>query len=183
MAVTYVQTDTAQGCTLGVFCSTVAGTVEAGRQAQVGVSAGSSEQTFTVSAGQTDDNEFSFECIVADGTTGSAGDWTVNVNFTTGTMTAIWDSCFICHVNSACSNQATIGNNTSIGFTTNSGSTNTTVTGGAVTLTNGDVIIVTLGFSETGGHSNQTVGITPSVNIVSPFTPPVAGTRRIFVVS
>lgn len=177
MALSLVQNDTAQSSTLDPYCSTSGGTVEAGRQAEESVSAGASEVTFTVAAGASTDNEFSFECILRDGTTGSAGDWTIPINFSTGQMTAVLDEVWVCHVRSSVS-QGTIGSETAIGYQTNGGSTTRTVSGSAVTLQNGDVVVITLVFSETGGHSNQTVGITPDQTITSPFTPPASSARQ-----
>ena len=172
MTVTYQQNDTAQACSLDNFCSTVGGTIEAGRQAEAGVSAGVTEAVVSVGAGLTDDNHFSFECIVAAGTTGSAGDWTVNVNFSSGDMDVTWESCFVCRVNSSCVNQESIGSSTGLGIATNAGAQNTVISGSAVTLAAGDKVIITLGFTEAAGHSAGNVGITPSTTIVSPFVAP-----------
>ena len=169
---TYDQTDTAQVCALNNYCSGAGGTIEAGRQAEIGVGVGSTEQTFTVSASQTDDNEFSFECVLPSGATSDADTATINVNFSTGSMTAIFDSISICRVNSSCVNQETIGTTGSIGFATNGGAASPTVSCSAVTFSAGDKVIITLGFSETGGHSNQTVGITPDQTMALPFNPP-----------
>ena len=127
MTTDYQQNDTAQVCTLNNFCSTVGGTIEVGRQAENGVAAGSSEQTFSVAASQADDNEFSFECIPKANTTGDSGTWTVRVDFTTGHMDATWESCFICRVNSACVNQETIGSATALGLATNTGVRSTNI--------------------------------------------------------
>ncbi len=171
----YVQNDTAQVCALNNYCSTSGGTIEAGRQAEQGVSAGSSEVTFTASAGQTDDNEFSFEVIIAEDSTSDADTASIPINFTTGAMTATLESIFICRVSSGCVNQETIGSSTGIGFATNDGLTTQNVTCSAVTFASGDKVIITLGFSETGGHSDQTVGITPDQTMSLPFIAPAPG--------
>ena len=174
MTMSLVQTDTAQTSTLTDYCSAAGGTIEAGRQAAIGGSVGSSEQTFTVAQSASTDNEFSFECVIPDDSTTGAGTWTIPINFTTGDMTAVLQEVWICQVRSN-SNVATIGSTTGIGFATNGGATSPTVTGSAITFVNGDFAIVTLVFDETGGHASKTVGITPDGTITSPFTAPVAG--------
>ncbi len=173
MTLSLVQTDTAQSSTLNNYCSTSGGTIEAGRQAAVGGSVGSSEQTFTVAAGAATDNEFSFECIIPDDSTTGSGTWTVPVNFTTGDMQVTLEEVWICQIR-ASSNIATIGSNTSLGLSTSAGIQSPTVSGSAITFVNGDVAIVTLVFSESGGHSAGTIGVTPDQTITSPFTAPVA---------
>ena len=167
MTMTFTQTDTAQVCALNNYCSSVGGTIEAGRQASVGGTAGSVEATFTTATSQADDNEFSFECVVPAGSTWGAGDWTINVNFTTGNMNATWASCFICRVNSSCVNQATIGSATGLGLPTSSGAQNTVISGAAQTPGAGDKVIITLGFSNADTMVARTVGITPSLTIVA----------------
>lgn len=174
MAASFQQTDTAQACALNNYCSSVGGTIEAGRQASVGGTAGSSEVTFTVASSQADDNEFSFEVVVPAGYTWGAGNWTVNVNFTTGNSDATWESCFICRVNSSCVNQATIGSSTGLGIATKSGAQSTIISGSAQTPGAGDKVIITLGFSNASTMFARTVGITPSTTIESPLSAPVS---------
>lgn len=173
MTMSLVQTDTAQSSNLNNYCSTSGGTIEAGRQAAVGGSVGSSEQTFSVAAGASTDNEFSYECIIPDDSTAGSGTWTVPVNFTSGDMDVTLEEVWICQVR-ANSNIATIGNSTGLGLTSNSGLQTPTVTGSAITFVNGDVAVITLVFSESAGHSAGNVGITPDQTITSPFTAPVA---------
>ena len=167
MTMTFQQTDTTQVCALSNYCSSVGGTIEAGRQASVGGTAGSTEQTFSCAASQADDNEFSFECIVPAGSTWGSGDWTINVNFSTGNMDATWASCFICRVNSSCVNQATIGSATGLGISTSAGAQSTVISGAAQTPSAGDKVIITLGFSNSNTMVARTVGITPSLTIVA----------------
>ena len=169
MTLSLVQTDTAQSSTLDPYCSTTGGTLEAGRQAEVAASVGSVEVSLTISQSSTIDNEFSYECIIANDADGAAGDWVVPINFSTGNMSAVLNEVFICQVR-ASSNIATIGSETSIGFATNGGLTTRTISGSAVTWVDGDVAIITLAFSETGGHSDATIGITPDQTITSPFS-------------
>lgn len=176
MASTFQQTDTAQVCALSAYCSSVGGTQETdtGRQATVGGSAGVTEKTFSVATSQTDDIEFSFECVIPAGYSGDAGDWTVNVNFSTGNADATWESCFICRVSSGCVNQATIGSATGLGIATKSGPQSTVISGAAQTLSAGDKAIIVLGFSNASTMFARTVGITPSATITSPFSAPAA---------
>lgn len=174
MAVTVQQTDTAQVCALNNYCSSVGGTIEAGRACSVGGTAGTSEQTITIAASQADDNEFSFEWAVPAGYTWGAGNWTINVAFTTGNMDVTWESCFICRVNSSCVNQATIGSATGLGLATTTNPQSTVISGSAQTPGAGDKVIITLGFSNANTMFSRTVGITPSQTIASPFTAPSA---------
>lgn len=174
MAASFQQTDTAQSCALNNYCSSVGGTIEAGRQASVGGTAGTSEVLVTIAASQADDNEFSFEVVVPAGYTWGAGNWTVNVNFTTGNMDATWESCFICRVNSSCVNQATIGSSTGLAIATSSGAQSTVISGAAQTPSAGDKVIITLGFSNANTMFTRNVGITPSTTIESPLTAPSA---------
>ena len=170
MAIAFQENDTAQACALNNYCSTVGGTIEAGRQAEEGVGAGSSEVTFTVALSQADDNEFSFELVFGNDVDGDSGTWTVRANFTTGNANATWESCFICRVSSGCVDQETIGSTTGLGIDTSLGAASTTVSGSAVTLADGDKVIITLGFSNSNAHQNRTVGITPDRIIDSPFS-------------
>ena len=178
MSITFQQNDTAQACALNNYCSTVGGTIEEGRQAESGASGGVTGADVSVAASQTDDTEFSFECIFPNGTTDGAGDWTVDVNFTAGHMDATWESCFICRVNSSCVNQEEIGSATGLGKTTTGGQQNVVISGSAVTLANGDKVIVVLGFSNSGSHSAKTVTILPDATIIADAWVLPAGTRK-----
>lgn len=166
MAMTFTQTDTAQVCALNNYCSTVGGTIEAGRQASVGGTAGSSNVTFSVAASATDDNEFSFECIVPADTTWGAGDWTVNIDFLVGNMDVTLESCFICRVNSSCANQATIGSATGLGQATTSDQS-VVVSGAAQTPDAGDKVIITFGFSNANTMFDRNIVLIPSFPIVA----------------
>lgn len=170
----YVETDTAQVCSLAQYCSGLGGTVEAGRQAEVGVSAGSSEQTFSVAASATDDGEWSWEIILAASTTSDADTATIPINFTTGDMDVTLESVHICRVNSSCANQETIGSSSGLGLSTTAGVQSPTVSCSAVTFAAGDKPIIILGFSEAAGHSAGTIGITPDQTMTLPFNPPAA---------
>ncbi len=169
MAMSLVQTDTAQTSTLSNYCSTSGGTIEAGNQAAVGGSVGSVEVVVSVAASAATDNEFSFECVIADDSTTGAGTWTIPINFSSGDMDVTLEEVWICQVRSN-SNIATIGSSTGLGLSTTAGTQSPTVTGSAITFVNGDFAIVTLVFSESAGHAAGNVGITPSLTILSPFT-------------
>lgn len=176
MAMSLVQTNTVQSSTLSNYCSSSGGTIEAGRQASVGGTTGTTEQTFTVAAGAATDNEFSFECVIPDDSTTGAGTWTVPINFSTGDMDVTLEEVWICQVRSS-SNIATVGSNTGLGLSTTAGTQSPTVSGSAMTWVNGDVAIITLVFSEAAGHADGTIGITPDQTITSPFTAPAASGR------
>ena len=171
----YIQNDTAQVCALNNYCNPSGGTIEAGRQAEQGVSAGASEVTFTVASGQANDMEFSFEVIIPSGSVSEADTAAIPINFTTGSMTAELGTIYLCRVSSGCVNQETIGNLTSIGYATSNGLNTFNVTCSSVTFSAGDKVIITMSFTETGGHSNQTVGITPDQTMSLPFNAAAAG--------
>ena len=168
----YVENDTAQVCALNNYCSGLTGTIEAGRQAEGGVSAGSTEQTFSVAASAADAPEWSWEIILAASTTSDTDTATIPINFTSGDMDVTLESVHICRVNSSCSNQETIGSSSSLGLATNAGLQSPTVSCSAVTFAAGDKVIIVLGFSEAAGHSAGTVGITPDQTMTLPFNPP-----------
>lgn len=171
---TYNQTNTAQACALNNYCSSSGGTIEAGRQAEIGATAGSTEVTFSVAASQADDNEYSWEIILPASATSDADNATVRMNFTTGHMDVTWESCFICRVNSSCVNQETIGSGTALGISTNAGAQSTVISCSAVTFSAGDKVIITCGFSNAGSHSARTIGVTPSSTHTLPFNAPAA---------
>ena len=168
----YAQTNTAQVCSLANYCSSEGGTIEAGRQSEIGASLGSTEFTASVAASQGDDNELSWEIILPSGATSDADDATIVNNFTTGNMDATWESCFICRVNSGCVNQETIGSASGLGISTNSGQQSTVISCSAVTFAAGDKVIIVMGFSNAGSHSAKTVGITPNQSHTLPFNAP-----------
>lgn len=172
----YTQNDTAQACALNNYCSGVGGTIEFGRQAEIGAGAGSTEQTFTCAVSQADDNEWSFEVIIPTDVVNPTDttDAIINVNFTTGQMDLDWDSVFICRVNSSCVNQETIGSATGLGITTNAGLQSTTVGMSAVTFAAGDKCIITLGISNANTMFTRDAGITPDQVLALPFNQPAA---------
>lgn len=171
--INYQENDTAQVCSLAVYCSSVSGTVEVGRQAEQGVGAGSSENTFSVPTSQADDAEYSFELVIASDSTWDAGNWTVRLDLTTGANDATWESCFICRVNSGCTNQAEIGSATGLGISCMTAGVKSTVIAGSVQSPSaGDKVIIVCGFSNSNSMFARTLGITPSQLIDSPFNPP-----------
>ena len=175
----YVQTDTAQVCSLANFCHGT-GTPEFGNQAAIGGSVGSGEDILTVAQSQTDSAEYSFEVILPTDAESSAEDASIPINFSTGNMNCVLQSVYICRVNSSCVSQEEIGSETSIAFATNGGDTTRTIACSAVTFAAGDKVLIVLGFSEAGGHSSSTCGITPSQTMALPFNAPAGAGIELF---
>lgn len=139
-----------------------------------GASAGSVEKTITSDASASELTALYFECTVAAGVSWGAGLWTVRFNLTTANHQITWDSVYICRVNSSYVNQATIGSATSLGQVLSStGTKSTTVSGAGQSPSVGDIVIVVFAFSN-GNSCPQDIGVTPSLNIDSPFTAPAA---------
>ena len=188
MAITFTQTDTNMSgtCSVAAFCSSVGGSHQGedfGKSCTPTGSAGSSGETFSVAAAQGDDIEWSFMCVPAAGSTRQSGDWTVNFDFTAGSMTVVLASVFMCRVNSSCVNQETMDSDTGLTIATNAGDQSHVLTDGGGTFDAGDVIVFVCGFTETGGHSAGSITIVPSLTIASPWDPPPASGRRIFAVT
>lgn len=168
----YVQTNTVMACSVAAFCSGLtANSGSVARQAQAGVSAGSTEGTFTVDASASNLRAIYFELVVASEVYWDGGDWVIRFNVTTGAANVTWASCFICRVDSGCTSQATIASKTSIGADlSTTGVKSTTVTGGATQAPSaGDKIIVVCSISN-GNACTRTLGITPNQNIDAPFS-------------
>jgi hypothetical protein len=117
----YVQRDTIQSAALNNYCSTVGGTIEDGRLASIGGTAGTSPFSASVAASQTDDCELSYEIVLPSDPQGDADNATIPLRFTVGHMDATLESVFICRVNSSDVNQETIGSSTGLGLSTTSG--------------------------------------------------------------
>ncbi len=180
---TYAQTDDAQSPTLAAYCSTVGGTPEQGRQATIGGTTGvTATASISCGAGQTDDLEISYECLLPTDAVSSAEDATITIDISLNSMNVDWDSCFICRVNSSDVNQETIGSATGLGITTNGngGILSTTISCSAVTFAAGDYVIIALGFSETAGHSAVNIQMTPNQVFLLPFNAPVGGNAPLF---
>ena len=170
----YVQTNSSQACALNNYCSAAGGTIEVGRVAEIGGSIGTTAANVTVGSAQSDDNEYSFECVLPTNAESSAENATVSLNFSLNSMNVTWASCWVCRVNSSCVNQETIGSNTSVALITNAGSglLSTQVFCSSVAFAAGDKAIITIGLTETGGHASASVGVTPDQTMALPFNAP-----------
>ena len=191
MPTTFTQTDTDHNDTcaagkapIAIYCSSASDLMSAGRLASVGGSAGSVEVVLSIAASATDDAEFSWLLEFVDDTTPDAGDWTFNFDFTSGGMFQKLVSVAACRLNSTCVDQSdTIVEVVAQSIATDEGDKAVVINqAGAGTFNNGDKVLVVCGFSNST-HGALDTGITPSLTIVSPWTAPAAGTRRIFVVT
>lgn len=177
MAMTFVQTDTDPinaPCTVTEQVACSGRSVSAGidqRECTVGGSAGSTPSgNLGIDGSGTNLVAMSWILPIAAGTTGSAGDWTVPINITTANMNLTWTECYVCRVNSSCTNQETIGSNTAVGISlSTTGVKTATVTGSAVTLSAGDLVVIVLVYTN-GAMTLQNWAYTPDQNIDSPFT-------------
>jgi hypothetical protein len=171
MAMVFTQTDTASGCAAAAFCSGLSAMGEEhDSQATIGGSAGSAEDNITIDGNATNLRAYYIECVIPADYLGDAGDWTVRLNLTDAASNSTWTHCHICRVNSGCTNQETIGSNTSVGQSLGTtGTLTATVSGSAVTLAANDRVMIVFGFTNTNSCT-RTFGITPSLNIDSPFS-------------
>ncbi len=174
-----VQTDTAPTCTAAELCSGLSdaqGPIE--QFATLGGSAGSAEDgsgNFP-NASALVRRTLYFDCPGDTGWTTGAGTWVVRVNVSSGNAVIRLMEIHICRVNSSCANQETIGSLTGLNQATNVAQPmSNNVSGSAVTLAAGDRIMVIVGFDNTADHGNQAIGVTPSVNIDTPWDDGVAG--------
>jgi len=172
----YDQTDTAQVCGLNeAACVGLGGTVEVGKQAEIGVGLGSTEFTASVAANADRQQELSFEIIIPSDVINptDTDDIVLNLNFTTGHMDVTLENAFICRINSSCANQETIVSEASLGVPTDSGLQAVTLPFvNSVTFAAGDKAILRLAFSNSGSMFTRTVGITPNQVLELPFNQP-----------
>ncbi len=171
MALILTQTDTAADCGAVAGCSgaTVAGSA-VGREATSGGTAGSTEQTVTVTKNST---EAGFMFQSADNepnkTSWEAGDWVVRLNVTTSQMDITWEDTYICRFDNACGSLATVGSLVSQAISCGStGVKSMTISGASQTANATDEIYIVLVFKNASTHGNKSIGITPDQNIDTP---------------
>lgn len=175
MTVSYQETDTTSVCTYAVYCSglslnTGAGTNHANLQANFNGTAGSGSFTSTMLASGTRLVAWMFELAISNGENWLAGTWTVRLHINTANANVTWTDCFICRVDSGCTNQATIGSVSSLGISLGSTGVKTaTVTGAAQTPNANDKVVVLLAFTNSAA-SLQSTGIIDDQLIDSPFS-------------
>jgi hypothetical protein len=146
----FQQTDAnANASAIAALCSGASLNTDTGSSlATVGGTTGSTPRTTTMDANATNLAAVWFEITVPDGTTWGAGDWTINLNISTGNMAVVWDAVYICRVNSSYVSQATIGSST--GLAKNLAATGVqtaTVSGSSQTPSAGDKAVVVLLFN------------------------------------
>lgn len=110
-----------------------------------------------------------FELDVPAGTGWDAGDWTVSMGVTTQSSQLIWDSVFICRVDSGGTSQETLASATGLGIKFNLANVSHTLAGSAQTPNAGDRVYIVVGCTN-GQTMSNTVGITPSDIITAPFS-------------
>ena len=171
MALVLTQTDTAADCGAVAGCSgaTVAGSA-VGREATSGGTAGSTEQTITITKNST---EAGFMFQSADNepnkTSWEAGDWVVRLNVTTSQMNITWEDTYVCRFDNACGSLATVGSLTGQAISCGStGVKSMTVSGASQTANATDEIYIVLVFKNANTHGNKSIGITPDQNIDTP---------------
>ena len=165
-----LQTSTAATCGTGsAYCSGVTTvTTPQGFLCQGTGSAGGAK-TVTVTASAANLYGLVLDCAIPAGYSWDAGTWTIPVNVTTANSNLTIASCFVCRVNSGCTNQSTIGSATSLGISCGStGVKNITVTGAAQSPAATDRVVIVVTFTNSKS-SSQTVGITGNQTINTPF--------------
>jgi hypothetical protein len=104
------------------------------------------------------------------GADGSSGVWTLRINHTTGNANATLQDVYLCQIDSGCSNKATLGSTTGLGFTTDGGIATVTITQqSAVTLAGGDRVMMVAVYNSPHSHGNVSFGVTPDQVINSPW--------------
>lgn len=173
------QSDTSTSlCATNAYCSVgTQGTNRTVRRAQQGDTAGVTGVAVTVDNADTAKNIW-WHCVIPAGASWDAGNWTVRLNVTGAAMNTTWEGTYICRLNSACANQASIGSLTgqSIDVGTTGVKTFPAISGAAQTPSAGDLVMVICRFTETSGHGNNTITYLPDQLINTPFDDGVTGT-------
>jgi len=173
VTVTYQQTDTT--ATFNVGCSArSAGVQNASRQAIVGGTAGTTEQSVNP------DNQgglracFNFDVPVGDApniATWTDGNWQVTINFTSGDPGTFLKEVHVCDNNGG--SYTTVCSETGLTVATTAGSTTRTIAQGGdhspqAQSTSRPFIVIVL--ENTDPHGGSACGITPSSTVVAPYT-------------
>lgn len=165
MAVNYQQTDSTTGvCT---NCALASGD---NLRAATGETAGSTPVSVTVTSTSTE--RISFTLIVATGTTGDSGSWSIPLNVTTANMNLALNGADVSagRMNSSCIFQDEFissgsWSSTDLGTT---GVKTYTATGLARTFAAGDLVRICIGVTNSS-MSNQAFSFTPNQIVVTPF--------------
>ena len=176
MAMIFTQTDSPGSACVGntemVACSGLTAGFPVGYTAincTVGGTAGTGVDDPTVASSATA-AEVALKLDVPAGTSWDAGDYTVRMNVTTANMNLTISSIYLCRVDSACTNQATIGSATGLSISlASTGVVSQVVTGSAQTPSVGDFILIVLGLTN-GAMSSQQVVFTQDQNIDTPLS-------------
>lgn len=175
--ITLVQTDTAGSCAMDNYCEGAATECNATfmKIAQSGGTAGSTELSCSMPTVSTRILN-GFDCPIDAGASWNGGTWQIPLNFSSGNMNITLEEIHICRVNSSCVNQETIGSSTGIGYNTFDGLNTFNVTGSAQTPDSGDRVIILCLTTNADSMMAQSVGITPSETINTPFDDGVTAT-------
>lgn len=176
MAATFQQTDAVAGGGVDdALCSGNSNNTgdSDSNQAEVGGSAGSTENTVTLDASASDLNAVWMELDNIDSYDGASGTWTVQFVVTAGNHQGSLEEIHLCRVNSSYVNQETLGSTVAIGDNLGTAQTysNDVTQGSSTTISAGDKVIVVLAFSN-GNSCTQDLGYTPSGTITSPWSLP-----------
>lgn len=186
MAIIFIQEDTAATCGAAIYCSSLS--VDAITQiVQSAVQGGTAGVTEDVSGNMTNSDSTIYRMLYFDltvpsgmyGGTGDAGNWTVRINHSTGDADIDIEEVHICRVAlGSCANQETLGSTTAIATATNGAQPVSVVVnqGSNTSVATDDRVLVIVGYQNNAAHGNNSIGVTPSVNIDCPWTvPPSAG--------
>lgn len=170
MAYDFEQTDGTSGCAGGGYCSSQsAGGTTGRRDASNGGTTGSSEVSLTANANSTTEWLFNYALTVGAEVSWDGGDWSIPINHSSGNMNVTLEEVWVCRLNSGCTNQESLGNETGIGFATNGGTTTRTFTCSGASPSAGDVVQIICVYSNSFSM-DVGIGITPDQTIQSPFT-------------
>jgi len=157
MLIELQETDTAAVDGAIAACSGLSATSTTdNRTATRGGTAGTTARTITLANNTNNKRGVHFEmaALELDSYQTPSGNWVVRLNVTTASSNVLWESVYICRVNSSGVSQHTIGSATGQGVSlATTGVKSITVSGGADTASPGDRIYLVLGFSTTIGDS------------------------------
>jgi hypothetical protein len=158
MASNYTETDgTGTPCSIG----------DVDRVMADGGTAGSSEFTFDIGSGA-GQKAVTFQDTPGASVTWASGNWTIRINVTTAAKNSTWNDVRVRRYNSSCVFQEDLVVAALTVDTSTTGVKSTVQSGSAATPSAGDILVVRCLFNSTS-HS-ETLGITPSEDIDSPFT-------------
>jgi len=171
MGIQFQQEDTVGICGAIAGCAPQAVSTNAiARQCVDGGTAGTGTPTFGTDAAGPFQVCLGWEMVPAAGDVWSAGVYTIPINVTTGNANLLWGLVFVCRINSACVNQATIGSLAiPVQIPMVTGVHSVQVTGlEQASPSAGDKVYVACIFKSNGGA--VTVNFTPNQLISTPIT-------------